>query len=206
MMARSNLDDRFSTCHSIHMAKFDSLQCAIEGCVLPVKSRGWCNTHYLRWYRLGNPLADVKPIGLDPWQRFLSHVLIMPNGCWIWQASRDKNGYGKFKLNRKDMRAHVFAWTHWNGSVPKGFVLDHFECNTPPCVNPCHVRPETPQRNSWVPGNKAYDNAHKTHCHRGHEFTPENTYVWKTKFGWGRECRACRPINTAIRKSLTSST
>ena len=32
-----------------------------------------------------------------------------------------------------------------------------------------------------------------THCHRGHEFTPENTYV----LHGARTCRACRRINHA---------
>jgi hypothetical protein len=34
-------------------------------------------------------------------------------------------------------------------------------------------------------------NAHKTHCIRGHEYTPANTY---RKRGGGRECRVCWPI------------
>jgi hypothetical protein len=34
--------------------------------------------------------------------------------------------------------------------------------------------------------------ARQTHCERGHEFTPENTYTW-TDSGGGthRQCRAC---------------
>lgn len=28
--------------------------CSIEGCHKPVKSRGWCDTHYHRWYRQGD--------------------------------------------------------------------------------------------------------------------------------------------------------
>ena len=175
--------------------------CAIPNCHLPVKCRGWCNTHYLRWYRLGDPLAAVKAVGLSPWERFMSHIVIHPNGCWIWQASRDKDGYGKFKVDRKDIRAHTFSWTYWNGPVPAGKVLDHYRCNTPPCANLFHVRPETPQVNSWVPGNVAYDNAQKTHCLRGHEFTEENTYKFKTKFGMGRSCRACSRLRLAKYRS-----
>jgi hypothetical protein len=34
------------------------------------------------------------------------------------------------------------------------------------------------------------ENAEKTHCIRGHEFTPENTYIQQ---GW-RQCKTCRLI------------
>lgn len=32
------------------------VKCSIEGCENPVKSRGWCRTHYMRWYHTGDPL------------------------------------------------------------------------------------------------------------------------------------------------------
>lgn len=35
--------------------------CQIEGCPDPVESRGWCNKHYLRWWKYGDPLYRVKP-------------------------------------------------------------------------------------------------------------------------------------------------
>jgi len=35
----------------------------------------------------------------------------------------------------------------------------------------------------------------KTHCKRGHEFTPENTYIQTSKDGvTGRHCRACQKV------------
>ena len=30
--------------------------CSIEGCERPAKTRGWCATHYLRWFHHGDPL------------------------------------------------------------------------------------------------------------------------------------------------------
>lgn len=39
--------------------------CSIEGCGRPVRQRGWCNRHYLRWQRHGDPLA-----GRPPWDEF----------------------------------------------------------------------------------------------------------------------------------------
>lgn len=39
------------------------MTCSIEGCNRPVKikSRGWCQTHYFRWRRNGDPLAVKTP-------------------------------------------------------------------------------------------------------------------------------------------------
>lgn len=39
-------------------------------------------------------------------------------------------------------------------------------------------------------------NANKTHCSRGHEYTPENTYVIPSR-PRGRYCRACREVYRA---------
>lgn len=36
-----------------------------------------------------------------------------------------------------------------------------------------------------------------THCVRGHEYTPENTYPWPN--GKGRTCRACNRENSRAR-------
>lgn len=32
--------------------------CKIEGCDKPARSRGWCNNHYAKWHRTGNPLGS----------------------------------------------------------------------------------------------------------------------------------------------------
>lgn len=33
--------------------------CAVAGCAEPVRGRGYCNTHYRRWQRYGDPRADL---------------------------------------------------------------------------------------------------------------------------------------------------
>lgn len=37
--------------------------CAVEGCSNPVKARGWCNTHYLRWRAHGDPTTTRPRLG-----------------------------------------------------------------------------------------------------------------------------------------------
>jgi hypothetical protein len=41
-------------------------------------------------------------------------------------------------------------------------------------------------------------NQTKTHCIRGHEFTPENTYVYRGRKG--RLCRCCRACKRTAAK------
>lgn len=42
------------------------LKCAVEGCPndagLPGSARGWCRSHYHRWYRYGDVLTDIKRV------------------------------------------------------------------------------------------------------------------------------------------------
>lgn len=44
-----------------------------------------------------------------------------------------------------------------------------------------------------------YHNRSKTHCIRGHEFTPENTYIRNYGRNY-RRCRKCATITAALRK------
>ena len=106
--------------------------------------------------------------------------------CWNWTAGVDGRGYGAFKLNGRQLGAHVVAYRRLVGPIPEGLVLDHL-CRNPRCVNPDHLEPVT-QRENVVRGEApAATNARKTHCKRGHEFTPENTIDHPR----GRNCREC---------------
>ena len=110
--------------------------------------------------------------------------------CWEWQAARTHDGYGVFTAPvRKKVRAHRFAYEILVGPIPAGLEIDHL-CRVRHCVNPAHLEAVTRQEH-WRRGESfAAQNARKTHCKHGHEFTPENTYHYRT----GRECRACRAL------------
>jgi len=54
--------------------------------------------------------------------------------CWIWIASTDARGYGKFYHSRRMVRASRVAWKLAHGPVPPGEGVLH-RCDNPPCVN-----------------------------------------------------------------------
>ena len=53
-------------------------------------------------------------------------------------------------------------------------------------MNPDHLEPVTRGENLH---RGAHRNKVKTHCPQGHEYTPENTYVWGDRNF--RQCRTC---------------
>jgi hypothetical protein len=62
------------------------------------------------------------------------------------------NGYGRirseYRLGREiKIPTHLYAWEHFNGPLPAGYVLDHL-CQIKTCVNPSHLEAVTVQENT----------------------------------------------------------
>jgi hypothetical protein len=61
-----------------------------------------------------------------------------PDACWLWAASRNQRGYGKFGMRDTMVRAHRFSWELANGPVPADLLVLH-KCDVRHCVNPAHL-------------------------------------------------------------------
>lgn len=60
------------------------------------------------------------------------------DGCWEWTASRQRQGYGQFKLDGRNRMAHRLAYELAVGPIPDGLQVNH-HCDNPPCCNPMHL-------------------------------------------------------------------
>lgn len=123
---------------------------------------------------------------VDAETRFMSKIRFT-DGCWLWIGTITTAGYGHFKMNKRLYLAHRMIYEHLVGPIPDGLTLDHL-CRVRHCVNPAHLEPVTYRENVLRGIGRSAENARKTSCPAGHEYTPENTYRWRNK---SRECRAC---------------
>jgi hypothetical protein len=120
--------------------------------------------------------------------RFFSKVE-KTDSCWLWTASKTPRGYGTFYFEGRNRGAHRVAYLLTKGAIPEGAELDHL-CRNPSCVNPDHLEPVTHLENTrrgQVGLHMKEKAARSTHCRKGHEYTTENTRIYK---GY-RQCRAC---------------
>ncbi|MFI7468154.1 HNH endonuclease signature motif containing protein [Nonomuraea sp. NPDC049646] len=107
--------------------------------------------------------------------------------CWNWTAATTHDGYGRFKVAGATVCAHRWAYEQIVGDIAEGLQLDNL-CRNRRCVNPEHLEPVTCRENLLRGNTLQADNATKTHCKHGHEFTPENIIARGER---GRECREC---------------
>ncbi len=160
--------------------------CSVPGCERKPEARGLCHSHFEYVRRTGKePLGRI----LDTDEaRFLAKVKKLDSGHWIWTGSTASEGrYGNATLNGRLQPAHRVAWQLWRGPIPDGLDVDH-RCRRTLCVNPDHLEPKTHRANVLCGEAPSALNAAKTHCKRGHEFTPETTRIMRSG---GRACVAC---------------
>lgn len=132
-------------------------------------------------------------------QRFWDRVEVFGEvDCWMWTGNTSREGYGRIWWNGRKDYTHRVVYQTLVGPIPVGLVTDHL-CKVRNCCNPAHLEPvtcgENTRRGVWNIGQALC--ASKTHCVRGHEFTPENMYRTKRN---ARVCRACDHARQARRR------
>lgn len=184
------------------MATPNSILCGNCG-ILLIPSGG--NGKYRKTQRYCSPKCARKqqvPVVKSPYERIWKHVR-KTDGCWLWEGSRQSNGYGHMNCGSGRTRpAHVIAYESIKGPVPEGLVLDHL-CRTPLCVNPSHLEAVTQKENvlrSHMPNILLH---HQGVCKRGHKVCEENTYFYIRGPRQGRVayCRVCEREKKRLQES-----
>lgn len=67
-----------------------------------------------------------------------------PDDCWEWRATRNSQGYGRFRIGDSLYRAHRIALAVTYGDTK---LLICHRCNNPACCNPKHLYAGTQKDN-----------------------------------------------------------
>lgn len=131
-------------------------------------------------------------------------------GCWLWQGARINNGHGSLRINNQHLMPHRLSAMLYHGlDINNAFInANHIiECPNKHCWNPEHIyvgnQFDNMQDNLKMGIGIAAKRKARSHCNRGHEYTPENTYITVKNV---RMCRACRNLKVKeLRKSKKSN-
>lgn len=115
--------------------------CITPGCTRPVKARGWCTFHYMRWYKknkgsalIARKAPDHQPIieRLRDWT-----VVDEKTGCWVltYKSTRPS---ATIRFNGRQRAPHRLAYEILVCPIPNKMVVDHM-CENGMCWNPDHL-------------------------------------------------------------------
>lgn len=135
--------------------------CSIPGCSRKPLAKNLCVVHYERVRRHGTPELDSVERGAA--LEFANRVSLASRrsaSCIIWPFGKNSAGYGTLFVDGKKRLAHRYICQRVHGPAKDSTLHAAHNCGNRACVNPMHLRWDTPS------GNCADKLLHGTH-HRG---------------------------------------
>lgn len=122
--------------------------CSIPDCGKPSVLRGWCNAHYRRWQKHGDPLGGRYR---DYAHRYYREIVLTYEGddCLIWPFTRGYNGYAMLTDGNKSrlVSRRVCEEEHGPAPTPKHEAAHSCGKGHEGCVNRHHLSWKTPKAN-----------------------------------------------------------
>lgn len=80
-------------------------------------------------------------------ERFMKKVKVVESGCWEWQGSRTRDGYGRSYYKGKQIGSHRLSVILFSNGIPLDTPIVCHKCDNPCCCNPDHLFTGTTQDN-----------------------------------------------------------
>lgn len=115
-------------------------------------AKGYCNAHYLKFKKYGDPLArsGKAPDG-DP-LRFIEETALPLLGgeCLYWPFAKNPKGYGRLLVDGVLEQAHRYVCQRAHGAPPSEAHQAAHSCGKGHlgCISPHHLSWKTPKANS----------------------------------------------------------
>jgi hypothetical protein len=116
--------------------------CDIDGCDNKHSARGLCKAHYKQQVRSGELVPADRGVTK---QQYLDAIAAAHVGGWITfgcipaPGSRDKDGYGRVKVEGKGCSAHNYTLRQTAGPPPPDKPEAAHACRGKGCANPAHL-------------------------------------------------------------------
>lgn len=117
-----------------------------QTCAKPHRVNAWRLRHGRGRFCSKGCADRAKAHGIPSPGAFMASTHI-EGDCWVWSGPRFTDfGYGRVRVNGREIHAHRCAHELFIGPIPDGLEVLH-KCDNPPCVNPAHLYSGTQQQN-----------------------------------------------------------
>lgn len=118
--------------------------CSVAGCDRAHYGKGFCQMHYARNRRHGDPLTinGTPPGSTSKWLREVA-LKWNSDDCLPYPFATGSHGYGEARIDGEVVCAHVFVCESVHGTKPSPDHEVAHDCKMKICVNGLHLRWDT---------------------------------------------------------------